>query len=330
MYRKITLIATAFALAIVPAFAQETITFQDGVSPTADYEGTQDTHIISWDDGDYGGTAQGQLYRHNDPDPAWADWLGQNAGNTPDPNDHEENPQNMGGLDLMEEGDNGGGSDDSKALVIQFDLGDTIPASRSSEVSSAQIGLYFDQLRDGNDNPAHDVYVNRILKEWAEGEGADPELYPDDNNYDGTDTFDNTGAVTWNSTGFELWQAMGAEGPEDVAPTESTTHLDPGDVGLVIWFDVTESAKIWIADPSQNHGVKISQEVYPDAFLEPDLDILDGKGVYYYSSHPVESPSVYENARFVFRTSEHAEADTHPQLVITFGGSTSVGAWELY
>ncbi len=314
--------AGALILMAIPAFS-EVITFQDGVSPTPDYAGTGDTHIISWDDGDLSGTGQGQLYRNPD---------GTNAGNSPPPNDHVENPQNMGGFHLMEEGDNGGGSSDSKVLLVQFlNLDDHIPPASAGDVRNAQIGLYFDSFREGNENPSHTLYVNRILKRWAEGDGADPELYPDDNNYDGTDTPDNSGAVTWNSTGFELWQAMGAEGPEDIAPPESELFFDvdaiqPGDW---VWFDVTESAQIWIADPEQNHGVKIGQEVYPEEFLEPDLELPNGRMVY--SSAPVENPTEFPDGRYVFRTSEHEETETHPQLVIELGGlSSSAGEWSIY
>ncbi len=293
-------------LAASPVLYADVITFQDGVSPSAGYAGTQDGHIISWDDGDLSGTGQGQLLRNADGSNAGADGT----------RDAEENPQNMGNLDLMEEGDNGGGANDSKVLLIQFDIG-AIPASRAGDVKSAKIGLYFDQLRSGNDNPRHSVYVNPVLKKWAEGVGAGPDL-PDDNNYDGTDTPDNSGGVTWNSTGFEFWQAMGAEGPADVGPTESTTQLNPGDVGQFIWFDVTASAKAWIADPGSNNGVKISQEVFPDAFLAPDLDV---GGTMLYSAAPVENPTVFPNARFVFRTSENAEASTRPKLVVDMGSA---------
>lgn len=312
---KIFFVAAALLVAS-PVVAQDVFTFQDGVSPTPDYAGTQDTHIISWDDGDLSGSGVNQLLRNDD---------GSNAGATGDQAPGLENPQNMGGLDLMEEGDNGGGSTDSKVLLIQFDLLGSIPASRG--VSNARIGLYFDQLRDGNDNPPHILYVNRVLKAWAEGDGADPVLYPDAG-YDGNDTPDNSGAVTWNSTGFEFWQAMGAEGPEDIAPTESQLWIEPGQVDEWIWFDVTQSASIWVADPSQNHGVKISQEVYPVKFNAPDLQIAGGPLVY--SAGPTDDPTVYENARFVFRTSEHADTATHPQLVIELLASSSAGDWSLY
>ncbi len=323
MTRKQLALIAVFSLISLPAMG-ETFVFQDGVSPTPDYAGTQDTHIISWDDGDMptgNSDGQSELYRHED---------GTNAGQNPPPNNYLENPQNMGGYNLMEEGDNGGGTNDSKVLLVQFDLGNAIPAARAGEVSSAQIGLYFDQYRADNTNPSHTLYVNRILKKWAQGDGADANLHPGDNDYDGTDTPDNSGAVTWNSTGFELWQAMGAEGPEDIAPTESEFFFDKDVVkaGTWLWFDVKQSAKIWIADPAQNNGVKISQEVYPTEFLEPDLTLPNGKKVY--SSSPVTTPTTFVNGRYVFRTSEHAEAATRPQLVIELGGASSAGNWSIY
>jgi len=287
-------------LAASPALYADVITFQDGVSPTAGYAGTQDAHIISWDNGEVAGGGQSQLFRNAD---------GSNAGSAGDLTG--ENPQNTGGYILMEEGDNdvGGGYNDSKVLLIQFDIG-AIPASRANEVKSAKIGLYFDSIRPDDAGAGHSAFVNPVLKKWAEGTGAD-------NTFDGTDTPDNSGAVTWNSTGFELWQAMGAEGPEDIAPTESTRQMSPGEVGQYVWFDVTASAKAWIANPGSNNGVKISQEVYQTgAFLTPDLSV-GGKMIY--SSAPVANSSYFADARYVFRTSNHEEASTRPKLVVDMG-----------
>lgn len=322
MAKRWLILISVFSLLLIPAVGQtDTFVFQQGIFPDASYAGTEDTHIISWDDGDMlrgNSDGQNQLFRHLD---------GTNAGQNLPPNNYLENPQNMGGFDLMEEGDNGGGSNDSKVLLIQFLGLEQYPTSYFlTQGFSAKIGLYFDQYRPGNDNPSHTLYVNRILKKWSEGIGA---TNPGDRDYDGTDTIDNSGAVTWNSTGFELWQAMGAEGPEDIAPTEHEFYFDTAVVksGTWVWFDVTQSAKIWFGNPALNHGVKISQEVYPTLFKEPDLTLPNGQKVY--SSSPVDTPATFVNGRYVFRTSEHAEVLTRPQLVIEYGISP-IGNWSIY
>lgn len=326
--KKGLLVSLSCLFAASTVVQAQVITFQDGVSPTASYAGTQDSYIISWDDGDLmGGSAAAavMLFRHTNP--AFPDELGSNAGGADDPDNlYLENTQNMGGQTEMETGDNGGGANDSKSLLILFDgLDATIPPSRASEVSSAELVLTFSRFRDGNANPSHTMYVNRLLKNWAEGEGDD---FPD-----GDDTPDNTGAVTWNSSGIELWQAMGAEGPEDVAPTESSVFFDITTIFPLdpVSFDVTQSARFWIANPSQNFGVKISQEIYPDGttrkFLEPDLTLPSGRKIY--SQAPVADPSAWVNGRYVYFASEHDFPEERPKLVITLGG-TDVSNWSLY
>lgn len=305
-------------VAISPVWGQEVFVFQDGVSPTPDYAGTQDAHIIAWDNGDTEGgsaSAGGMMFRHTVPD-----FIGQNAGNTPDDPGYFENPQNIGGSEFLQEGNNTTGYEDNKSIVIQFDLLDVIPANRSEDVTDARIGLYLNSVETNNTNPPHTLYINRILKRWAEGDGTP---HPD-----GADQPDNEGAVTWNSTGFELWQAIGATGPEDVAPPESETLVE-ATLNTWFWFNVTESAKIWIADPSQNHGVKISQEAWPESFLEPDLTLPDGRVVY--SGTPMENPTLFVNSRFNFRSSEHTDAATRPQLVIELSqGQSAFEHWSIF
>lgn len=314
--------------------AQEIFTFQDGVSPSPAYEGTQDAHIISWDNGDGESGEGGQSILYRSTDPEFPDELGQTRGANPagpdDGNFHFDNAQNMGATTEMEEGDNdaGGGTNDSKSILVQFkDLEQTIPTSRAGEITSARIGLTFSRLREGDAGDPHPLYVTRVLKQWEQGDG---DAFPD-----GVDTPDNSGAVTWNSTGFELWQALGAEGPEDVAPPESESFIDLTVINTldIVWFDVTESAKIWIADPSQNNGVKLSQNEYPDGttrqFLEPDLALPDGTMIY--SSDPVADPTHFVDARIVFFTSEHDFPDERPILEVTLNGQvTTVPEWSLY
>ena len=297
----------ALALIALPAFS-ETIVLQNGVDG---YEGTQDSHIISWDG------SQNQLVRNAD---------GTNGGNAGSPTTTEL-PQNPGGHNFLEEGDYGSPAplyDDSKVILIQFDLSGVSAPS----VANARVELYYWFERsngdaategDGSANP-HTLNVNRILKAWGEGD--------DSSGVDGADAADNSGVVTLNSTGTELWQAMGAEGPEDVAPTESTTYFDPNAGGWVS-FDVTESVNLWLADPSPNNGVKISQEVYPAdpaAFLVPDLVLADGTIVYV--SHPTGDPSPFEAGAYDFVSSENTDTpELRPKLVIATGAAAVGSTW---
>lgn len=300
----------ALALIALPAFAQ-TVELQQGVNG---YEGTQDTHIISWDGN------QNQLIRLAD---------GSNGGNGGDTATTGGAPQNAGGHYFIEEGDYGSGDfelyDDSKVILIKFDL-----TGVTGTASSAQIGLYYwferstgseDTEGSGDKKTAHTLYVNRILKPWAEGDTAE--------GVDGTDAPDNSGAVTRNSTGFELWQAIGAEGPEDIAPPESETVFDPA-VGGWTWFDVTESVNKWLADPGSNNGVKISQEAYPETFLDPDLTLPDGTVVY--SAGPTDSPTGFAAGAHNFVSSENTDhPELRPKLIIVGASwSSSAGDWELF
>lgn len=311
-------LAGVLALSASPAFA-EILTFQEGVGG---YAGTQDTHIISWDGN------QNQLTRLDDGS------NGGNGGATATTGGH---PQNAGGHIYIEQGDYGTTKpllDDSKAILIKFDL-----AGITGTVNSARIGLHYWYERStgnvatqgsGTKLDPNTLYVNRVLKRWEEGNGGAT------SGVDGDDAADNSGVVTWNSTGFELWQAMGAEGPEDIAPPEDVVVFDPievffqeGDDYGWVWFDVTESAAIWVADPSQNNGVKISQEPYPTTFLTPDLTLPNGTVVY--RGSPTATPGDFEPGAHNYVSSENTMVDLRPKLVLDINrSSTDIGSWSLY
>jgi hypothetical protein len=295
----------ALALIAAPAFALE---LQNGVNG---YEGTADTHIVSWDGN------QNQLVRLAD---------GSNGGNGGGTATTGGDPQNPGGHTFLEEGDYGSGDftlyDDSKCILIKFDL----TGVDAKSVTSAKIGLYYWYERStgsdategsGTKKTPHVLNVNRILKPWGEGD--------DTSGVDGADAPDNSGPVTWNSTGSELWQAMGAEGPADIAPTESQTLFDPA-VGGWTWFDVTASARKWLADPSTNNGVKIGQELYPVGALEPDLTLANGKVVY--SGHPTGNPTGFAAGAHDFVSSENSMTELRPKLVLE--GASDAANWELF
>ncbi len=307
MKRGIVLLPFALALLAAPAFT-ETIELQQGVN---NYSGTQDAHIISWDG------SENQLIRKDD---------GSNGGNGTALAGG--NPQNAGSHTFIEEGDYGSGTglvDDSKCILIQFDLS----GISAKNVTRAKIGLYYWYERStgsdatemsGTKKAINTLYVNRILKKWAQGTSTTG------GGVDGDETADNTGEVTWNSTGFELWQAMGAEGPADIAPTESVTLFDPA-VGGWTWFDVTQSVRMWLADPASNNGVKIGQEAYPAVFLEPDLTLADGTVVY--RAAPTATPTGFVGGAHDFISSENTgHADLRPKLVLE--GASSASDWEIF
>lgn len=300
-------IAVALAFIAAPAFS-ETITLQQGVN----YWGTSDCHIFSYDG------AQNQLVRTAD---------GSNGGNGKGTATTGANPQNTGGWDYIEEGDYGSPYplyEDSKCIMIRFDV------SALKAVTSAKIGLYYwferstgaiATEKSGTKKDKHTLNVNRVLKDWGMGSGGGNGV-----GVDGSDQKDNTGSVTWNSTGYELWQAMGAEGPEDIAPTESTTVFDPA-VGGWVWFDVTASAKLWVADQSKNFGVKIGQEVYPAKFNDPDLKLPNGRMVY--KGAPVTlSTAFYPGAHDFVSSSNKGKPTLRPQLVVE--GTSSASSWEIF
>lgn len=297
-------IVVALAFVAVPAFS-ETITLQQGVN----YWGTSDCHIVSWDG------SENQLVRAAD---------GSNAGDGSAFAGGA--PQNTGGHQFIEEGDYGSGTplyNDSKCILIKFDL------SGVKAVTSAKIGLYYWYERStgtdateksGTKKDKNTLSVNRILKDWARGNGGIA------GGVDGTDQKDNTGGVTWNSTGYEIWQAMGVEGPEDIAPTDSTTIFDPA-VGGWVWFDVTACAKYWMANPDKNFGVKIGQEVYPAKFNDPDLKLPNGKMVY--KGAPVTTQTSFVPGAHDFVSSSNTTKKAlRPQLVIE--GTSSASSWEIF
>lgn len=307
MKKSQVLLVAALALVAAPAFSA-TIELQQGANG---YTGTQDCHIVSWDGN------QNQLVRLAD---------GKNGGNGGATATTGGHPQNTGGHVFIEEGDYGTDYplyDDSKCILIKFDM-----TSVPKNFSSAKIGLYYWYERStGSDategsgtkkNP-HTLNVFRVLKKWEQGKGGAS------SGVDGDDAADNSGVVTWNSTGFELWQAMGAEGPADIAPPDSQTYFDPAKTGWV-WFDVTPSARIWVADPSKNNGVKISQEMYPYAAKEPDLTLASGAKVY--KGHPTGSPTGFVGGAYNFISSENSRAALRPKMVVE--GASDAGNWELF
>lgn len=299
MVRRISVLAV-LAMGVAIAGSAEVITFQDGVSPTPDYAGTADAHIISWDGG------QNQLARPP-----------------------VDTPQNAGAHCYIEEGDYNetGGTDDSKIILIKFDVS-SISADRAGDVASAKIGLYYRYERataggDGcggsNSAPSNDATVmagrsnahylqaQKILKNWGEGVGGG---YAE-GGVDGHDAADDAGEVTWNSTGFELWEAIGAEGPSDVAMPESSTWFDPVPFTWV-WFDVTRMTGDWVGNPETNFGVKISQET---------------------DNIPENPAHMYVGGAYDFVASENDidPIETRPKLVVELLESSSAGDdWALY
>lgn len=320
MMRRVCVLAV-LAMGVAIAGSAEVITFQDGVSPTPDYAGTADAHIISWD-----GSAN-QVGRNPD---GTSDDQGKGGGN----------PQNTGAHCYIEEGDYGanGGQLDSKIILIRFDIS-SIPPARANDVGSAKIGLFYRYERNtsgadgcggGNSAPgsdravmrgrsnAHYLQVQRVLKPWIEGTGGGHAA----GGVDGEDTADGV-AVTWNHTGIELWEAIGAEGPTDVSPPISSTWFKPTPFTWV-WFDVTPLARDWIGNPDGNYGVKISQETDNDPTTQADLPA---------DTWDPTLGALYVGGAYNFVSSDNDidPIETRPKLVIELLESSSAGDdWTLY
>ncbi len=280
------------AMGLAIGASGEVITFQDGVSPTPDYAGTADAHIISWDG------SQNQTARNAD---GTSDDGGAGGGD----------PQNTGAHEWFEEGDYGGGNLDSKCMLIKFDLS-SIP--QDAVVGSAKLGLYYVYERNaggGADGPgdveaghktAHPLYAAKILKPWIEGDGGGV----GNNNVDGADAPDGT-AVTWNHTGVELWEAIGAEGPSDTEMPESVVWFKP-DPGMWLWFPVSNMCQDWVANPDANNGVKLSQEpnnIPGDG--EDGLGAMMAQGAHNFASS--DNPTAWQRPKLVVEILAASEVD---------------------
>ncbi len=110
-----------------------------------------------------------------------------------------------------------------KSLLVQFDLS---AITNLAQVSDAQLGIYVPYSNRPVDVNAYEVY-----KAWSEME------------------------TTWNAASADsMWEAPGASGASDRAsmPTDSMTAVGGGQW---LWFDVSDLAQSWIANPDMNHGV---------------------------------------------------------------------------
>jgi hypothetical protein len=315
MMKRLSVLAV-LAMGMAMVASAEVITFQDGVSPTPAYAGTADAHIISWD----GSQNQTKRLADGRSDPGTA-----GGGN----------PQNAGLNEYIEEGDYNanGGQLDSKVILISFDIS-SIAKSRAKDVASAKLGLYYvyeratagDSSNNSKPGPvatvlkgrsnAHYVQAQKILKKWAEGKGGGAAA----GGVDGADTPDNSGGVTWNSTGYEIWEAIGAEGPTDVAMPESSTWFKPTPFSW-LYIDVTKMTRDWVADPATNFGVKISQETDNDPNVQAGLP----------STADPKLGAMYVGGAYDFASRNNADAPHRPKLIVELLQSSSAGEdWSLY
>jgi hypothetical protein len=314
MMKRLSVLAV-LAMGMAMVASAEVITFQDGVSPTPAYAGTADAHIISWD----GSQNQTKRLADGKSDPGTA-----GGGN----------PQNAGVHVYIEEGDYNatGGQLDSKVILISFDIS-SIATSKAKDVASAKLGLYYVYERataGGSDNSlpgtekvvlkgrsiAHYVQAQKILKKWAEGVGG----IIGSGGVDGADTPDNSGGVTWNSTGYVIWEAIGAEGPTDVAMPESSTWFKPTPYSW-LYIDVTKMTRDWVADPATNYGVKISQETDNDPKVQAGLA----------STADQTLGAMYVGGAYDFVSRNNTDAPHRPKLIVELLQSSSAGEdWSLY
>ncbi|MBN1420377.1 MAG: DNRLRE domain-containing protein [Planctomycetes bacterium] len=203
--------------------------FQTGRYPDASYDGTFDAHIV--------------VYRSWEYD------------------DETPNIYNSGAHDHLEEGDWNGGHADHKEILIGFDIS-RIPANQV--VKSASLWMYYDYCRSGQ-WVDHRSYAANVLKKWNEGRGTGVDgdiAQPGEVTWRwaraGEETWDVDSAI-WDGTDYADDTRGGAYGPADIAAPEALSTVYGSTGGRWARWPVTNMVREWIADPSTNFGMKVTQ-----------------------------------------------------------------------
>ena len=237
------------------------VAFQDGLAPQASYDGTGDASLVIVRSGF--------------------------------------NEYNSGANNTIQVGGYTDAGTDYKVGVIQFDLSSLPP---STTVSNAVLSLHYWYQRRPTDDPDNpftppefvDIFVAPLLREWNEGRGT---------GIDGVTAL--CDEVTWQSARryAELWETPGAFAASDVGIMVAEHELGTGGQYRAEWQDTALTAVVqeWIANPANNHGLKIASPLngdmqdsgaahapgeydfvssnYPDPWPRPILMIDTGGGV---------------------------------------------------
>jgi hypothetical protein len=189
---------------------------------------------------------------------------------------------NAGGSWHIEEGSWTGGTNDHKKMFVRFDLS-TVPSTYPLE--RAELCLYAFGERRWSLRYRHTVFAARLLRPWREGTATD---------FDGRPARE--GEVTFASALYRQapWEMPGANGLTDMADVETTAAVG-GNWPEWVRFDVTESVRQFLDNPSENHGWKIAQD---PARGIPEYFIYYVQGV------------------FMYKSSEAPEAHLRPMLIL--------------
>ena len=159
---------------------------------------------------------------------------------------------NTGAHNFIEEGDWNGGTADNKLIVTRFDIS-SVP--RDKLVRQAFLKVFYYRERSTLTRIDHYLYGHMIAKTWGEGTGT---------GFDGPQAL--TGECSWNSArhAIESWQVAGCRGLTDIKrPTDfqarSTAQIGVT-TGVWVTLDIAPFVRHWLANPSQNFGVKLSQD----------------------------------------------------------------------
>ncbi len=207
--------------------------FRQGMYPDPSYSGCEDTHIV--------------MYRSRG-----TSGLGMNPG----------------WYAMMEEG-GGSAYGDDKISLIKFNIATIRP---SATVFAAKLLLYQNPCRSvsfGGNYPTtagttQRLYAAKINRAWSEGRGSGA---PDG-------TYANLGEASWfwAKAAQSPWASGGLRGgAADCDIPESHADISSGTINTWITWDVTRMAAAWVASPSSNNGIKISQDDqntthYPTAY----------------------------------------------------------------
>ena len=214
--------------------------------------------------------------------------------------------RNTGSSRMLEEGAwSGQQTTDHKKILIQFDLS-SVPTTFS--LARAELRLFAFNERLGGLRTTHTLYAARVVKPWAEGQTQQrQERQGGQGGYDGEPA--RPGAVTFVSARHneQPWERPGTLGLTDVDDAESSTTAG-ADWPEWVAFDVTDSVRRFLRDPSANHGWKISQD--------PARDVDD-------------ATIQYVNGIFGYKSSEAPEVHLRPILILIpeeLAGGTSIQA----
>ncbi|MCX8038432.1 MAG: DNRLRE domain-containing protein, partial [Candidatus Sumerlaeia bacterium] len=195
--------------------------FRQGMYPDPSYSGGEDTHVVMYRSRTSSGLGM---------NPGWHTMLEEGRGNT---------------------------IEDDKIPLIKFNVASIPP---SATVFGAKLLLYQNPCRSvtfGGTSPTlgvtHRLYASKVNRSWSEGRGSGAA--------DGT--YANLGEASWfwAKAAQSPWGSGGLRGgAADCDMPESSVIVSSSTINTWVKWDVTRMVANWVASPSSNNGVKISQD----------------------------------------------------------------------